>query len=140
MARINNVTRRKQSDGGHIKSRACLAATGAAISHVTHGIATHIPQAARDGFEAGRRDGQDFVTGPPYAAGATVGFAFGASQAIVGVLATPVNSLVRLGRLGDWPRQPGAARDRRRDRSLVARCVTNEHLTKPAWGRKSFGS
>ena len=77
MARINNVTRRKQSDGGHIKSRACLAATGAAISHVTHGIATHIPQAAKDGFEAGRRDGQDFVTGLPYAAGATVGFAFG---------------------------------------------------------------
>jgi hypothetical protein len=94
MTRINNVTRRNQGDRGHIKSRACLAATGATIVRVTHGIATHIPQAAKDGFEAGRKDGQDLVTGLPYAAGATVGFAYGTSQAIVGVLATPINSLV----------------------------------------------
>jgi hypothetical protein len=57
-------------------------------------IVAKLPEAAIRGFDDGRVAGHDFVESVPYAAGAAVGFSYGASESILGLLAAPVTSLV----------------------------------------------
>ena len=58
-------------------------------------VVTKLPTTTVQGFHDGRRHGRKFVEeGVPYGAGAAVGFGFGASEAVVGALAFPVNALV----------------------------------------------
>ena len=57
-------------------------------------VVAKLPEATIRGFDDGRVAGHDFVVGVPYAAGATVGFTYGASERIIGLLAAPVTSLV----------------------------------------------
>jgi hypothetical protein len=57
-------------------------------------VVARVPQATIQGFDDGREAGRKFVHGAPYGAGAAVGFGFGASEAIVGFIATPAKALV----------------------------------------------
>ena len=58
-------------------------------------VVAKLPESTVQGFHDGRRHGRKFVEeGIPFGAGCAVGFGYGASEAIVGLLATPVNVLV----------------------------------------------
>jgi hypothetical protein len=97
------IRRRNHGISYRIKRNGCLAATGATIALVAHGIGKQIPVAAKQGFNDGRQEGHDCVAQLPYAVGAAVGFSFGVTEGVIGVLAKPGNALLSLGiRLGDW--------------------------------------
>ena len=57
-------------------------------------VVAKLPESTIRGFDDGREAGHKFMEGVPYAAGATVGFTYGASESILGLLATPVTSLI----------------------------------------------
>jgi len=80
--------------------RAVKTRTGEALPK----IAERIPETTKEGFRKGRVDGRKFVEhGIPRAVGYGAGFGFGATEAIVGVLAKPANCLVGVGLgLGAW--------------------------------------
>ena len=64
----------------------------------------HVPETTKRGFRKGRHDGRTFVEhGIPHAVGYGAGFGFGATEAIVSVLAKPANCLIGVGLgLGAW--------------------------------------
>ena len=54
-----------------------------------------VPTTAKDGFDQGRRYGRRFVEHDAvYAAGAAVGFTYGAVETVVGIVAAPTNCAV----------------------------------------------
>ena len=66
--------------------------------------AEYIPTDTKCGFSDSRKAGYDLIEhGIPYAAGAVCGFGYGAIEAVVVTLATPVTAIFGLGvGLGTW--------------------------------------
>ena len=66
--------------------------------------AEYIPSDTKYGFSDSRKAGHDLIEhGIPYAAGAVCGFGYGASEAVVVTLATPITTIFGLGvGLGAW--------------------------------------
>jgi hypothetical protein len=57
-------------------------------------VVSKLPESTVRGFRDGREAGHEFVDRAPYAAGAAVGFSFGVSEKVVGLIATPVNVMI----------------------------------------------
>ena len=70
----------------------------AETARISRRVSEKLPEDAKLGFVVGHKAGNDAVIhGVPYAAGATVGFGFGAIEAVVGLLAKPANYLLGIG-------------------------------------------
>ena len=49
-----------------------------------------VPASTKRGFHNGRKAGHDFVANVPYGIGATVGFAYGVGEAVIGLAVSAI--------------------------------------------------
>jgi hypothetical protein len=84
---------RKQMNKMRDRTTPQVAVVVAKTKRVSRKIVEHVPADTKQGFADGRQAGNDLISDLPYLAGAAVGFVYGAGEAVVGALATPVSNV-----------------------------------------------
>jgi hypothetical protein len=74
--------------------KASITKTSETARNVGHKIVKRLPPRTVEGFQKGRKAGNQFVEDVPFNAGLAIGFSYGATESVVGLLATPVNALI----------------------------------------------